>query len=216
MSYHIVPPIHSPEARAPSLAAQYSLNTTPNPTFLPTSTIDTFHFVFLIRNPIAAIPSLYRCFIPPLSAQTGDTSLHPTELGYRELRILFDYIRQKKGTIPLLIDANDLLAQPQNVVYHVCTHLEIPYDKSMLEWRSDEDHAFAAGLFEKFAGYHEDALNSTGLVAKDRADIALLSKQEQNKDWKAKFGIQGMEVVREAVDKCQEDYEYLRSFRVLF
>ncbi|KAL8652099.1 MAG: hypothetical protein Q9226_004403 [Calogaya cf. arnoldii] len=216
MSYHIVPPIHSPEARPPSLEAQYSSNITPNPTLLPTSTIDTFHFVFLIRNPIAAIPSLYRCFIPPLSAQTEDTSLDPTELGYRELRILFDYLRQEKGTLPLLIDADDLLAQPQNVLHHVCTHLEIPYDESMLEWRSDEDHAFAAGLFEKFAGYHEDALNSTGLVAKDRADIALLSKQEQNKDWEAKFGLQGMEVVREAVGKCQEDYEYLSSFRVLF
>lgn len=155
MSYHIIPPIHSPDTHRPSLQSQNLSNKTPNPTLVPTLIIDSFKFVFLIRNPVAAIPSLYRCFIPLVSAQTEDTSLDPTELDYRELRILFNYLRDRDGgAMPLLIDAGNLLADPEGVIRLVCDYLEMPYSSSMLSWWTAEDHDFAFSLFEKYARYH--------------------------------------------------------------
>ncbi|KAL8887694.1 MAG: hypothetical protein Q9215_004766 [Flavoplaca cf. flavocitrina] len=214
MSYHIIPPTHSSEVRPPSLQASNSSNRISNPTLLPTEVIDSFKFVFLIRNPVAAIPSLYRCFIPPLSAQTGDNMLDPTELGYRELRIFFDYLRDKNGEVPMLIDAEDLLSNPEGVLRHLCTHLEFPYDASMLQWPSNEDRDFAFSLFEKFAGYHEDALNSKGLVAKPKAGVETPSK-EKDRELEAKFGKEGIAIIRDALDMCQKDYEGLEAFRVI-
>ncbi|KAL8802824.1 MAG: hypothetical protein Q9182_003584 [Xanthomendoza sp. 2 TL-2023] len=218
MSYHIIPPIHSPKIRPPSLQTQNISNETPNPTVLPTSIIDNLQFIFLIRDPVAAIPSLYRCFIPPLSTQTEDTTLDPTELGYRELCILFDYLRNRDGgTAPLVIDADNLLADPEALLRLLCINLGLPYSSSMLSWRTAEDRDFAFTLFEKYAGYHEDALNSTGLVAKANGvkDRLQLSRGGQDDQWNSKYGKEGMQVVRSAVDACQDDYQYLRQFRML-
>ncbi len=92
MTYHIIPPSHSPNAIAPSLQYLFSSNDLPNPTLLPNSLLHTFQFVFLIRKPSASIPSLYRCFIPPLSEKTDEDTLDPSELGYRETRLLFDHL----------------------------------------------------------------------------------------------------------------------------
>ncbi|KAL8819446.1 MAG: hypothetical protein Q9223_002129 [Gallowayella weberi] len=218
MSYHIIPPIHSPNVLPPSLQTPNLSNEAPNPTLLPTSIIDTFQFIFLIRKPVAAIPSLYRCFIPPLSALTADTTLDPSELGYRELRILFNYLRNRDGgRAPLVIDADDLLADPEGILRPLCSKLGLSYSSSMLSWPTAEDHNFAFSLFEKYAGYHEDALNSTGLVPKGKGvkDQLLLSREEQNDQWNLKYGKEGMQVIRSAVDACQDDYEYLRPFRML-
>ncbi|KAI4220818.1 MAG: hypothetical protein L6R36_007348 [Xanthoria steineri] len=216
MSYHIVPPIHSITARAPSLEARNLANSSPNPTLLPTQVVDAFQFVFLIRDPAKAIPSLYRCFIPPLSAKTEDTSLDPTELGYRELRILLDHLREKnQDAPPLLIDADDLLADPDAILRPLCAYLDIFYSPSMLSWPTAEDQDFAFSLFEKYAGYHDDALNSAGLVPKVKKEDAMpCSSEEKNDEWEAKYGKEGMQVIRSAVDACRDDYGYLRSFRM--
>ncbi|KAL8955348.1 MAG: hypothetical protein Q9183_006689, partial [Haloplaca sp. 2 TL-2023] len=226
ISYHIVPPIHSPDAQPASLREHFQPTDAPNPTVLPTSILDQFQFVFLIRKPSSSIPSLYRCFIPPLSDMTEDHELDPEELGYRELRILIDHLyppnsRSKAAPHagetrgdpgPLVIDADDFLVNPDAVVQLLCSRLSIPYSSSMLSWDKPEDHAFAQSLFAKFAGYHEDALNSTGMKPKSPAPEK--SKQEYDEEWASKYGEEAAQMLRSAVDQCQEDYEYLRQFKV--
>ncbi|KAL8906224.1 MAG: hypothetical protein Q9207_002146, partial [Kuettlingeria erythrocarpa] len=191
-----------------------------------------FQFVFLIRKPTSAIPSLYRCFIPPLNAMTDEHTLDPTELGYREMRLLLDYLYpppsrsvadnvadggNKRGVdTPIVIDADDLLADPPAVISALCARIGVPYSASMLSWASPEDHAFAKSLFEKYAGYHEDALNSTGLEPKPatRRDEGVESMEELEREWEEKYGAEGAKVVRDTVDMCQGDYDYLRQFRM--
>ena len=223
MSYHIIPPVHSPSTRPPSLQHHFGPNETPNPTLLPTSILRSFRFVFLIRKPSSAIPSLHRCFIPPLSSLTDEKTLDPTELGYRELRILYDYLYPptphssqptSEDDQPILIDAEDLLADPDTVINSLCSRLGIPYSHSMLEWPSQEDHDYAMSLFQKYAGYHQDALNSTALQSKPRSKVR--SKDEENLEWERRYGDGAARMIRGVVDACQEDYEYLRQFRMQF
>ncbi|KAL8670466.1 MAG: hypothetical protein Q9168_005006 [Polycauliona sp. 1 TL-2023] len=220
MAYHIIPPTHSPNAQFPSLEKQKQADQSPNPTLLPTSIIDLFKFVFLIRDPTSAVPSLYRCFIPPLSEQTHETpaSLDPAEFGHREIRILFDYLRDKdsSSTTPILIDGDDLLEDPEGILRPLCAYLGIPYSSSMLSWPTAEDHDFAFSLFEKYAGYHDDALDSTGLVPRGGGakKAQSLSREEQDDGWRMKYGEEGMRMIRSTVDACRDDYEYLRPFRM--
>ncbi|KAI4202714.1 MAG: hypothetical protein LQ350_002380 [Teloschistes chrysophthalmus] len=223
ISYHILPPIHSPNVKPPSLQRHFGPNDPPNPTLLPTPILASFRFVFLIRDPSAAVPSLYRCFLPPLSAKTEDHHLDPTELGYRELRIFFDYLYPSEdkrssskdgepGDRPLLIDAQDLLAEPSMTISTLCRHLGIPFSPTMLEWPGKEDHDFAFALFEKYAGYHEDALNSTSL--RPTTPKTCRSREEEDAEWKRKYGDEAAKNIRGAVNACRDDYEYLRRFRL--
>ncbi|KAL8661112.1 MAG: hypothetical protein Q9202_005926 [Teloschistes flavicans] len=223
ISYHIIPPIHSPNVKPPSLQRHFGHNDPPNPTLLPTPILASFRFVFLIRDPSAAVPSLHRCFLPPLSAKTEDYYLDPAEFGYRELRILFDYLypsNNKRSTSevgesddkPLLIDAEDLLANPSLTISTLCNHVGIPFSPTMLEWPGEEDHDFAFALFEKYAGYHEDALNSTYL--RPAAPRPRRSKEGEDAEWKENYGDEAAKHIRTAVDACRNDYEYLRGFRL--
>lgn len=154
--------------------------------------------------------------------------LDPTELGYREMRLLLDYLYpptsrsasaddNKRGIdTPILIDADDLLADPPAVISALCARIGVPYSSSMLSWPSPEDHAFAKSLFDKYAGYHEDALNSTGLKPKpaSRRDERVESREELEREWEERYGAEGAKVIRDTVEMCQGDYDYLRQFRM--
>lgn len=223
MSYHIIPPSHSPNAIAPSLHHCSGPKDLPNPTLLPTTILHNFQFVFLIRNPSASIPSLYRCFLPPLREKTEEHVLDSSELGYRETRTLFDYLypfasRSDDNILhksPILIDADDLLSHPDSILRLVCSRLDIPYSPSMLSWSTPEDQAYAKSLFEKYAGYHEDALHSTGLRPKPvEPGEKARTRPEEDEEWTVRYGREAAGQIREAVYSCREDYEYLREFRI--
>lgn len=150
--------------------------------------------------------------------------LDPTELGYRETRKLFDYLhppatRSSSSKAPILIDADDLLAHADSIVRSVCTRLGLQYSSSMLSWDSPEDYALAEAAFRKYAGYHEDALNSTGLRPRTadqiKRGINAKTREEENEEWKERYGSEAAQKIREAVDLCEEDYEYLKQFRIL-
>ena len=176
-----------------------------NPTVLPRAVLEKFHFTFLIRHPRHSIPSYYRCVVPPLSEMTGWKHLTASEMGYAELRRLFDYLRDEAligphmaggggeangvsngsngidnangqanghgGVEICLIDADDLLDKPKTVIEAFCRSVGIAYDPSMLEWETDAEQEQAEAAFAKWNGFHEDALNSTGL--KSRLSVRL-------------------------------------------
>ena len=77
----------------------YHTHTEPgNPTVVPQSLLEKFHFTFLIRDPHSSIPSYFRCTLPPLVEMTGWDDFYPNEAGYDELRRFFDYMR-KSGQV---------------------------------------------------------------------------------------------------------------------
>lgn len=158
-----------------------------NPTVIPAALLSTYHFAFLIRHPKFSIPSYYRCTIPPLDKLTGFYNFRPDEAGYNELRRLFDYLRSEgqigpkragepnnashssssnDGVEICVIDADDMLDNPSGVIEAFCKSTGIEYDPQMLAWDSAEDQAAATEAFEKWRGFHEDALDSTSLRAR--------------------------------------------------
>lgn len=158
-----------------------------NPTVLPKDLLATYHFIFLIRHPKYSIPSYYRCVIPPLSKLTGWDYFRQDEAGYIELRELFDYLRKEgivgpksasgvgetnntngsgQGVDICVIDADDLLDNPSKMIEAVCKTTGIDYKPEMLVWDTEEDQALAKEQFEKWKGFHEDAIDSTELRAR--------------------------------------------------
>ena len=153
-----------------------------NPTVVPREVLERFHFTFLIRHPKFAIPSYYRCCIPPLLERTGFEPFMPCEAGYAELRRLFDYckdaglvgpavcgqdnsaVETKPGQVEIcVIDADDLLNDPQGILKRYCESIGLDFVPGMLKWDSEEAHQFAKEQFEKWNGFHDDAIGSKDL-----------------------------------------------------
>ena len=219
--HYLVPPNGAPASTAPSLerkkrgvgtpktddgdihinpSLNHSSPNSENPTVLPKSTLNRFHFTFLIRHPCYSIPSYYRCTVPPLNEITGFNTFMPSEAGYDELRRVFDYLRgagqigphvathgkpesqtngrekanAHAGEVDIcVIDADDLLDHPAMIVKAFCKSVGIDYDERMLNWNSKQDHEEARAAFEKWKGFHEEAMNSCDL--KPRMHVSYVS-----------------------------------------
>lgn len=201
--YYVVP--HTGEAHiAPSLQADANMkgsakpgttNGAPtahgvsepgNPTVLPTSYLETFHFTFLIRHPRRAVPSYFRCTVPPLDKVTGFSHFMKSEAGYVELRRLFDYVKDKgiigparagekseAGKVSIcVVDADDLLDHPADVVEAYCKEVGIDYSPDMLRWEDTENQEYAVKTFEKWNGFHNDVIGSTYLKPREHGVVS--------------------------------------------
>jgi hypothetical protein len=218
-----------------------------------------FHFTFLIRHPRASIPSYFRCTVPPLDAVTGFCNFMPSEAGYNEVRRVFNYLREigqvgprvaasamngdavngsaaggaENGGVEIcVIDADDLLDNPAGIIQAYCKSVGIDYSPQMLKWDDDEGHRIAEEAFEKWKGFHEDAINSTELKPRAHVSIqicfgfrvfaVLMSGQKKNPktdeqlyaEWTEKFGEEGAKVIKETVEANIPDYEYMKKFAI--
>ncbi|KAK4143846.1 P-loop containing nucleoside triphosphate hydrolase protein [Dichotomopilus funicola] len=239
IAHYLLPPHQQPVSIAPSLASNEAKQSASapqsqraNPTVLPASALREFHFTFLIRHPRRAIPSYYRCTVPPLSTRTGFHKFMPSEAGYDELRRLFDYllheglIQPKSGETAngvngtgssalkvTVVDADDLLDKPAEVVEAFCADIGLDYHDGMLKWGDEESQQRAIAAFAKWDGFHDDAIASTELRARVHAKKTPTEKQE-DEEWRNKFGEEGQKIIRECVNANVADYEYLKSFAI--
>jgi len=121
--------------------------------------------------------------MPPLDKLTGFHYFRPDEAGYCELRHMFDYLRsvgyigpaiegredtagsgnegKKSGVKICVIDADDLLDHPQEVIEIFCKNVGIDFHPGMLDWGDDDKDVEKA--FDKWKGFHEDAIHSKDL-----------------------------------------------------
>ena len=229
-----------------------------NPTVIPKDLLASFHFTFLIRHPRNSIPSYYRCTIPPLDSVTGFYNFRPDEAGYAELRTLFDFLRSEGQVGPkaaaaaadgseidtnganghdggveiCLIDADDLLDNPSGIIEAYCKSTGIKFEPEMLTWDTEEDHAYAKETFEKWRGFHDDAIQSRELKARTHVSapclrcclVCEMTDTEQAKkvksdadyftEWTEKYGEEGAKLIRDTVKANVEDYEYLKQFAI--
>jgi hypothetical protein len=171
-----------------------------NPTVVPAEMLAKFHFTFLIRDPHSSIPSYYRCTVPPLDMVTGFDEFYPSEAGYDEVRKVFEYLRKighigphhsattngsspckqngfKHGGVDIcVLDADDLLHDPPGLVEAYCKNVGVRYEPGMLSWDHEDHQSYAAEAFEKWKGFHEDALHSTEL--KPHAHVSNISPRQ--------------------------------------
>lgn len=62
-----------------------------------------------------------------------------------------------------VIDADDLLDNPEGVISTFCEAIGETYSSKMLNWDDEEAHGRAQDAFQKWKGFHEDAIGSKSL-----------------------------------------------------
>jgi len=88
-----------------------------------------FQHTFLIRHPAQMLPSYYHK-MPDLSFK---------ECGYKELYELLEKVIENTGKIPVVINADDLVAQPATIIQAYCSKINIPFIPESLHWEPPRD-----------------------------------------------------------------------------
>ena len=79
---------------------------------------------FLIRHPREVILS----YIKKNSGPTLE------DLGFIQQCEIFNYVADRTGTIPPVVDARDVLENPERILRLLCEPIGIPFDPAMLSW----------------------------------------------------------------------------------
>lgn len=106
--------------------------------------------VFLIRHPARVLAS----FAKKMSKVTLD------DIGFVQQTDLCNEVRDLTGKPPIVIDTDDILADPKQALTALCEAIDIPFDEAMLSWEAGprpEDGAWAPY-------WYDSVWNSTGFA----------------------------------------------------
>jgi hypothetical protein len=85
-----------------------------------------------------------------------------------------------KGVEICVVDADDLLDNPPGMIEAFCKSVGLKYEPEMLSWDTEEDHARAKDAFEKWRGFHEDAIESKRLTARNHVSWTLFVQRKKH------------------------------------
>ncbi len=121
-----------------------------------------FLHTFLIRDPHKMVPSLYQILLDLF----GRNYLSPNRGEYQQMLELYDLIVKQFNTSPIVLDADDLLRDPEAMMRSYCEKCNLPYDENMTKWEPgmipDWEHCHTV--------LHETVLKSSGFIRKEKDD----------------------------------------------
>jgi len=116
--------------------------------------ISSFTNTFIIRDPVPVIASLGR-FWPDFTLE---------ETGYEQQHRLFEFAVEN-GEDPAVVDAADLIRDPEGTIRAYCEKLDVPFMPESLSWEPGEVTGW-----EMWTGWHEEAQESTGIKSQPLED----------------------------------------------
>lgn len=108
--------------------------------------LSKFKHTFIIRNPEKSVKSYYKSANATYKAwdEANVPSFKRIELfsadaiGLKESRALYDLIKDVTGEEISLVDADDLIREPEKVLRKYCEMVGCKFKKEMLEWKAAE------------------------------------------------------------------------------
>merc|ERR1719198_1672912 len=117
---------------------------------------------FIIRHPAKAVASLYYKSCVD-NEKTGYTHFDAQEAGFTAMGDILDHVQKQPGAPRcVIIDADDLLEDPEGVMSAYCAAVGLPFDKTMLSWQPGP----VKELESPWSGWTDDIINSSGINRK--------------------------------------------------
>jgi len=120
-----------------------------------------FVHTFIIRHPAKTIRSLYKVFVD--NAHNPDFKYFDNvseDIGVRELYEMFKLVTDTFGQSPIVVDYDDLLANPEVTLRKYCDAVGIEYTDKMIHWEHPPPNMEDYGKIGLI--WFKDVLNSTG------------------------------------------------------
>ena len=128
-----------------------------------------FNHTFLIRDPAKVLASLHKSY---LKAGRTDGGFQANEISFGPQRQLFDLLTEKDGKAPVVIDSDDMLADPPVMVKAYCEAIGIRFIEAALTWEPGS-RSEVLWYDNDDSIWHESLKNSDGLKAQPRKDVDL-------------------------------------------
>ncbi len=122
--------------------------------------LDSFTHTFLIRDPEKVITSM--------CSRWPDLALG--ELGYEDLHTLFKRIADRTGSVPPVLDSDELLARPASGIEAYCNAVNLPFIPEAMNWEDAGEKGQPANPTWNTDkdGFHDKLKTSTGLQKQSR------------------------------------------------
>ncbi len=167
---------------------------------------------FLIRNPYKLFPSWKKVFIGLMPSYKDipfteiPVVFRGQKYGYGEMINLIAYVQEQLDQSPIIIDADDLQANPASILKQYCHLTGVKFNESMLQWKAGDEIVdtwiasknILQGNKLQEGGYYDDAFKSTEfhppkrMPSRDQIDSDLLP----------------------IIDQCMPLYEKMYSMRI--
>ncbi|RIB22577.1 hypothetical protein C2G38_2173655 [Gigaspora rosea] len=170
--------------------------------------LSMFKHTFLIRNPEKSVKSFYKVMNATNEAcdkagvsLPGNNEISSWIIGLKQLRILYDLIKNASGEEIALVDADDLVQDPEKILGKYCEMINVEFKKEMLNWKSVKVEPNLSILFN-VPGiddlWYKNAMQSTGF------DKTINNDEE----------IEYPQSVNDLIDEHKPYYEYLFQHRI--
>ena len=138
---------------------------------------------FLIRDPREVILSYIK--------KNPEPTLE--DLGFVQQQKIFDFVREQTNSVPGVVDAKDVLQNPERILRLLCDAIGVEFDKAMLSWPPGLRET--DGIWAKY-WYDEVAKSTSFQPHKPREGVV-------------------PDRFREIYEQCRECYEQLYEYRLL-
>ena len=153
-----------------------------------------FKHTFMIRDPKQAVSSLFRLSTNPELA--GWDYFNPAEAGFKQLLELYQFIERHVHKNPVVVDAEDLLKFPSEIMQIYCEAVGLPFDKHMTSWQPGP-----VAEWGPCTAWHDEVMKSSGFIAPPEKDTGHPSDLSPE--------------VASAVEECMPYYEALAAKRII-
>ena len=136
-----------------------------------------FKHTFLIRDPRKAVISLYK-----VHKDIGLlANLTPSVAGFCPLYELYQKV-QEVDPNPLVIDADDLLENPKEMMKYYCTATGLPFKEDMVNWSPGPVPDWT--MWPRCDVWHGAVINSSGFIQKPKSSspVSLLEYPKEVQD----------------------------------
>eukprot|EP01084_Bolivina_argentea_P184643 318456_1 len=168
------------------------------PDVIPQQILSASINTFIIRNPAKAIPSLYRQTLASFDDSLWDHVV-TEEIGFKELYLMYDFVVHTLHQPTIIIDADDLLQCPQQILIKYCAFVGLEYSDCMLDWTDDYKRKEDAPWDFVSPSWISDVKTTTGFRKKDK-------KHHPN--------IKYPKYISDAIQEALPFYEKLRMERI--
>ena len=131
---------------------------------IPLDWLSEVENLFLIRDP--------RYMVASYSAKRNEATA--ADLGYTQLQSLFEKASELVRPAPLVIDSRRFLEMPKAYLEHICSHLNIDFQPSMLQWPAGT--RISDGVWQ--AHWYDSVNTSTGF-GEPRTTLPELNNDQQ-------------------------------------
>ncbi|KAF2159132.1 hypothetical protein M409DRAFT_30414 [Zasmidium cellare ATCC 36951] len=182
-----------------------------NPTVIPDSLFDSILPIFVIRNPLQVIPSIYASSIATMALSPSDEDWKILT-GILTQRLLFDHFQNDLNRVPVVVDGDDLLWRTEEVRRGLSAALDIDPAGLSDTWEPlPEELQHPNPLIRAFT----TTINtSKGIEQPSGGPPPELDLDDAESQWSVLYGDDIARQLRERIEENMPHYLHMRQFKV--